>query len=587
MRLTRTTDKRSKATPVAGLDKAATGIKGFDELSGGGLPRGRTSIVCGGPGCGKTLFGLEFLVRGVEQFGEPGVLLAFEEPPEEMARNIASLGLDLQGLSQKKKLHLDHVRLDANEVYESGAYDLEGLFIRLQNAVDEVGAKRVVLDTLEALFSGFSNLAILRAEIRRLFQWLRDRGLTTVVTAERGNENLTRHGLEEYVSDCVILLDHRIKEQISTRRLRIVKYRGTQHGADEYPFLIDETGFSVLPLTAATLNFKSSTERISTGIPALDEMMQGKGYFRGSMILVSGEAGTGKTSMACHFANAMCRRGERCLYIGFEESADQALQDAASVGIDLRPWLKTRVLVYQAWRPTQYGMEMHLLRIHRLVEALKPRCVIVDPISAFISRGSGPDVRSMLLRLIDFLKVREITAMFTAETKIDEPLECAHEQISSMVETWILLRGFEVSGERNRCLYILKSRGMAHSNQLREFLVTDKGIQLIPVYIGAGKVLTGSARLNQEAQDRAEALLRRQNIEWKQQELKAKRSELKRRIEGLREEYQVQERAIEASIQLAQGVQDRLRLEAAAMAASRQAGDQPGENRRPSNRAKK
>lgn len=555
---------------LAGLDKAPTGISGLDEITGGGLPRGRTTIVCGGPGCGKTMLGMEFLVRGIEEFGEPGVLLAFEETPEEMTRNVASLGFDLKTLSDKKKLFLDFMRIEPSEIHETGDYDLEGLFIRLQNAVDSVGAKRVVLDTLEALFSGFSNMAILRAELRRLFRWLKDRELTTVVTAEQGEGTLTRHGLEEYVSDCVILLDHRIQEQISTRRLRVVKYRGTKHGADEYPFLIDESGLSVLPVTSATLNHKISRERRSTGIADLDTMMQGKGYYRASSILVSGTAGSGKTTLACHFADATCRRGGRCLYVGFEESTDQVFRNAASVGIDLNPYVKKGLLFHQAWRPTQYGMEMHLLRIHKLIDTLKPESVILDPVTNLIGSSTQRDVRSMLMRLIDFLKEKGITTLLTALTKGGDHLEATEEQISSLIDTWILLRDVEQSGERNRCLYILKSRGMAHSNQLREFVITSKGIRLLSPYIGSGQVFTGSARLAQEAKDSAEAVLRKQTIERKRNELQAKRRELDAKIENLRAEFEAEEKQMEMLIHQAQNVEHRLELDSQEMAGSRQ-----------------
>ena len=577
MRRIRDTNGHGKGSAaLAGLEKAPTGIRGLDEISGGGLPRGRTTIVCGGPGCGKTMLGLEFLVRGVEEHGEPGVLLTFEETPEEMTRNVASLGFDLKALSDKKKLFLDFMRIEPSEIHETGDYDLEGLFIRLQHAVDSVGAKRVVLDTLEALFSGFSNMSILRAELRRLFRWLKDRNLTTVVTAEQGDGTLTRHGLEEYVSDCVILLDHRIHDQISTRRLRIVKYRGTKHGADEYPFLIDESGLSVLPVTAATLNHKISRERVSTGIPDLDAMLEGKGYYRGSSILVSGTAGSGKTTLACNFANATCGRGERCLYVGFEESTDQVFRNAASVGIDLNHYVKKGLLFHQAWRPTQYGMEMHLLRIHKMVDTVRPESVILDPVSNLIGSSTQRDVRSMLMRLVDFLKEKGITALLTNLTKGGDHLEATEEQISSLIDTWILLRGVEQSGERNRCLYILKSRGMAHSNQLREFMITNNGIRLLPPYIGAGQVFTGSARLAQEAKDSAEALARKQTIERKRGDLQAKRRELEARIENLRAEYAAEEKQMETLIQQAQNVEHRLEMDTREMAGSRQAGASTG-----------
>src|SRR5580765_4845116 len=357
------------------LQKTPTGIRGFDEITGGGFPKGRTTIVCGGPGCGKTMLGIEFLVRGALEFDEPGVLMAFEETPEDIAKNVASLGFDIQELADKKKLFLDYISVDPAEIAETGDYDLEGLFIRLQDAVDTVGAKRVMFDTVEALFTGFSNPSILRAEFRRLFRWLKDRELTAIVTAERGDGTLTRQGLEEYVSDCVILLDHRIKDQISERRMRVVKYRGTKHGADEYPFLINEQGISILPLTSIQLKHAVSNERVSSGVPDLDEMLEGKGYFRGSSILVSGTAGSGKTTLAASFADASCRRGERCLYIGFEESGSQILRNMKSVGIDLQPWIDKGLLFHEAWRPTQFGLEMHLLRIHKLIEKIQPSAV--------------------------------------------------------------------------------------------------------------------------------------------------------------------------------------------------------------------
>src|SRR5580693_6033545 len=368
----------AKLTP---LRKAPSGIQGLDEITHGGLPRGRTTIVCGGPGCGKTMLGIEFLVRGALEFDEPGVLMAFEETPEDIARNVASLGFDIQDLAASKKLALDYISVDPSEIAETGDYDLEGLFIRLQDAVDSIGAKRVMFDTVEALFTGFSNPGILRAEFRRLFRWLKDRDLTAILTAERGDGTLTRHGLEEYVSDCVVLLDHRIKDQISARRLRIVKYRGTKHGADEYPFLIDEQGISILPLTSLQLKHVVSNDRVSSGVPDLDAMLEGKGYFRGSSILVSGTAGSGKTTLAASFADATCRRGERCLFIDFEESSNQVARNMKSVGINLEQWSEKGLFFHEAWRPTQSGMEMHLLRVHKLIEQIKPSCVIVDPIT--------------------------------------------------------------------------------------------------------------------------------------------------------------------------------------------------------------
>lgn len=561
------------------LRKAPTGIRGLDDITGGGLPQGRTTIICGGPGCGKTMLGIEFLVRGALQFDEPGVLMAFEETPSDIASNVASLGFDIQDLADRKKLFLDYVHVEPSEIQETGEYDLEGLFIRLQSAVETVGAKRVMFDTVEALFSGFSNPGILRAEFRRLFRWLKDRDLTAVITAERGEGNLTRQGLEEYVSDCVILLDHRIREQISARRLRIVKYRGTRHGADEYPFLIDEQGMSILPLTSLQLQHKVSDERVSTGVPDLDEMLEGKGFYRGSSILVSGTAGSGKTSLSASFADAACRRGERTLYIDFEESKDQVARNMKSIGIDLEQWSASGVLFHQAWRPTQSGLEMHLLRIHKLVEKVQPQFVIVDPITSLIDSSSNEEVYSMLLRMIDFLKNRGITAIFVSLTYGGENLENTRLGISSLADTWILLRDVEFNGERNRCLYVLKSRGMAHSNQVREFIMTAHGIQLIPAYIGSGGVLTGSSRLAQEARERDEARLKQQDIEQRQRQAERKRIALQAEIASLQAQCSDVDKESEA---LAREKQERERahdLDLRNMAKSRGGGEKPSAGR--------
>lgn len=537
---------------LSALEKSPTGITGLDEISGGGLPKGRTTIVCGGPGCGKTMLGIEFLVRGATEFNEPGVLLAFEETPQEMARNVASLGFDLNGLVERKKLFFEYVYIEPSEIEEAGDYDLEGLFIRLQNAIEAVGAKRVLLDTVEAIFSGFNNIGILRAEIRRLFRWLKDRGMTTVVTAERGEGTLTRHGLEEYVSDCVVLLDHRISEQTSTRRMRIVKYRGTSHGSDEYPFLIDEQGMSVLPITSLELQHAASTERVSSGIGDLDDMLEGEGYFRGSSILITGTAGTGKTTLATSFADATCRRGEKCLYVAFEESFGQLSRNMRSVGFELNPWIKKGLLIHKAWRPSQYGMEMHLLRIHKLIEQFQPRAVVVDPITNLIGGSTEKDVHAMLTRLLDFLKMRKITALFTSLTAAGESLEHTNLAVSSLIDTWVLLRDIELNGERNRAVYLVKSRGMAHSNQLREFVMGKSGIRLIPAYVGTGGVLTGSSRLVQQAKERAEVLLREQEIESQKKELDRQRQALQAQIAALQSEFVAKEHQMQRLIDQAQ-----------------------------------
>jgi circadian clock protein KaiC len=522
------------------LEKSLTGIAGFDELTNGGVPKGRPTIVCGGPGCGKTMFALEFLVRGATEFNEPGVLMTFEETSEEMTKNVASLGFDLKGLAAKRKLALDYVRIEPSEIQETGEYDLEGLFIRLQHAVESVGAKRVVLDTMEAIFSGFSNTGMLRAEIRRLFRWLKDHGLTTVVTAEKGEGTLTRYGLEEYVSDCVIFLDHRVTDQISTRRMRVVKYRGSSHSADEVPFLIDERGFSVLPSSSMRLDHEVSNERVSSGVKDLDDMLEGKGFYRGSSVLVSGTAGSGKSSLAAHFAQQTCRDGERCLYVAFEESAAQAMRNMRSIGIDLEKQVRKGLLRFEAWRPTQSGLEMHLLQIHRLVEEHKPATVIIDPLTSLLSSTNQP--HSMLMRLIDFLKTKQITGFFTALTSgRNKEIEKTDVGISSLIDTWIFARDVELNGERNRCIHVLKSRGMANSNQVREFLMSKEGIRLLPVYVGSGTVLTGSARLSQEAREKAESMLREQTKEEQRRVLDGKRKALEAQIAAMRSEFEQEE----------------------------------------------
>ena len=484
------------------LRKAKTGINGLDEITLGGLPQGRPTLVCGGPGCGKTLFSMEFLVKGATLFNEPGVFMAFEEKTEELTTNVASLGFDLAKLQKQKKLVLDFVRIEKSEIEETGDYDLDGLFIRLEHAIDTIGAKRVVLDTIENLFAGLTNQGILRAELRRLFLWLKEKGVTAIITGEQGDGKLTRHGLEEYVSDCVILLDHRVINQISTRRLRIVKYRGSVHGTNEYPFLIDEEGFSVLPVTSLTLDRAVSSQRISTGIPSLDEMFGGKGFYRGSSILVSGTAGTGKSSIAAYFANAVCQRKAKCIYFAFEESQNQIIRNMRSIALNLEPHVKSGLLQFHSSRPSLYGLERHLANIYKMVKAVKPAAVILDPVTNLVSVGLINEVNSMLLRLVDFLQNEGITVMLTALTSIlDERMD---EGVSSLVDTWISVRDIEANGERNRTLYIMKSRGMKHSNKVREFVISSKGLDLIEAYRGeGGNIIIGSEREMIEKQKRS------------------------------------------------------------------------------------
>jgi circadian clock protein KaiC len=422
------------------------------------------------------------------------------------------------------------------------------LFIRLEHSIDSIGAKRVVLDTVEALFSGFANPAILRAELRRLFRWLKNKGVTAIITGEPGEKTLTRYGLEEYVSDCVIALDHRVSEQIATRRLRVVKYRGSAHGSNEYPFLIGKQGISVLPITSLGLDYAVTTERISTGIARLDTMLGGAGYYRGTSILVSGTSGTGKSSIAAKFADAACQRGERSLYISFEESPQQLMRNMRSVSIDLEPWVKSGVLKFHATRATQYGLEMHLATIHQLIEEFKPQIVIFDPISNLTAAGTEEEAKNMLARLIDYLKMQHITSLFTDLTRTGKALETTEIQISSLMDTWLLLRDIEWGGERNRGMYILKSRGMAHSNQIREFLLTDKGVDLLDVYVGPAGVLTGAARYSQEAIEKAEKLVRDQEIEQKQRDVERKRKAMEAQIAAIRAEFEAEEEKLETII---------------------------------------
>ena len=523
------------------LPKCPTGIQGFDEITEGGLPQGRPTLICGGAGCGKTLFCMEFLVRGTLQYNEPGVFMAFEESEEELTKNVASLGWDLKELSEQKKIIIDNVYIERSEIEETGEYDLEGLFIRLGHAIDSIGAKRLVLDTVETLFGGFTREIIMRAELRRLFRWLKAKGVTAIITGELGEQTLTRHGLEEYVSDCVITLDHRILDQIATRQLRVVKYRGSAHGTNEYPFLIGDTGVSVLPITSLGLDYTVSTERISTGIARLDSMLGGEGYYRGTSILVSGTAGTGKSSVAASFANAACQRGERCLYLSFEEAPLQIMRNMRSVSIELEPWVKKGLLQFHTTRTTLYGLEMHLVTIHRLIEEFKPHVVVVDPISNLVAVGTVDEAKNMLSRLIDFMKMKRITAVFTDLSHAGSALEGTESQISSLMDTWILLRDIESGGERNRGLYVLKSRGMAHSNQIREFLLTDKGIELLEIYLGPGGVLTGTARYSQVAKEKADKLVREQEIERKQRDVERKRKAMEAQIAALRMEFEAEE----------------------------------------------
>jgi circadian clock protein KaiC len=529
------------------LAKAATGIQGLDDILMGGIPEGRPSLICGAAGCGKTLFGMTFLVKGVVDHGETGVFMSFEERSVDLVKNVDSLGFDLQSLIDQQKIVIDHVHIDRSEIEETGEYDLEGLFVRLGYAIDSVGAKRVVLDTIEALFASFKDTAILRSELRRLFYWLKERGVTTIITGERGDGQLTRYGIEEYVSDCVILLDNRVVDQITTRRLRVVKYRGSAHGTNEYPFFIDEHGISVLPITAAGLNHEASLQIVPTGIKGLDAMLSKGGYYNGASVLVSGLAGTGKTTFAASFIDACCSRDERCLFFSFEESENQLIRNMESVGIDLAKYRNSGLLKIESARPSLYGLEVHLARMHREIDLFKPTAVIIDPISAF--RGPETEVHAILLRLVDLLKSRGITAIFCSLADVAVRSQGLEREISSLMDTWISLTNVEADGEHNRLLFVLKSRGMGHSNQVREYHIAEQGITLIQPYIGPNGVLTGTARLMQESRERREEELRRETVERRKRDVEKRRLELERQIASMRAELdtQVEDEAILSS----------------------------------------
>jgi len=520
--------------------KTPTGVEGLDEITEGGFPKGRPTLICGGAGCGKTLLSMQFLIKGVTDYNEAGVFMSFEEPSKDLSLNVKSLGFDLEQLKADKKLVVDYVRVERSEIEEAGEYDLDGLFVRLNHAIDTVNAKRVVLDTIESLFSGLDNQAILRAELRRLFHWLKEKGVTAIITGERGEATLTRQGLEEYVSDCVIILDHRVIEQVSTRRLRIIKYRGSTHGTNEYPFLIDEHGISVLPITSLKLDNEVSSEVVSTGVPGLDGMFNGGGFYRGSNILVSGTAGTAKTTIAAYFAHEQCKKGERTVFFAFEESPQQLVRNMKSIGVNLEQYIKKGLLQIHSSRPSLNGLELHLLTLRKLIKEFKPTTVILDPISNLITVGNENEVRSMLVRLIDMLKVNNITAFFTSLNKQNDNLrpDLAEESVSSLVDTWITVRDMEGIGERNRGIFIVKSRGMGHSNQVREFVITSNGIELLDIELGPNGILTGAARKSHEMNKKVSKLKLQNELDRKDREIARKRKVLEANIDALKNEFE-------------------------------------------------
>lgn len=549
---------KNKTQDTFSFPKTPTGVEGLDEITEGGFPKGRPTLVCGGAGCGKTLLSMQFLIKGITEFDENGVFMSFEEPSRDLTLNVKSLGFDLERLKADKKLVVDYVRVERSEIEEAGEYDLDGLFVRLAHAIDTVKAKRVVLDTIESLFSGLDNQAILRAELRRLFHWLKEKGVTAIITGERGEATLTRQGLEEYVSDCVIILDHRVIQQVSTRRLRIIKYRGSTHGTNEYPFLIDEDGISVLPITSLKLDNEVCSDVVSTGVPGLDAMFFGGGFYRGSNILVSGTAGTAKTTIAAYFANEQCSKKEKTLYFAFEESPQQLIRNMKSIGINLEQYIGKGLLQIHSSRPSLNGLELHLLTLRKLIREFQPTTVIIDPISNLISVGSEHEVRSMLVRLIDMLKLNNITALFTSLNKQSNGIQSdlAEDSVTSLVDTWITVRDMEGIGERNRGVFIVKSRGMGHSNQVREFLITSKGIELLDVEVGPNGILTGTARKSNEVTKKVSLLKHQKELERKDREILRKQKVLEANIAALKNEFEsaVEELSILKSMEELQNI---------------------------------
>lgn len=552
------------------LEKCPSGITGLDEITRGGLPRGRPTLLCGDAGSGKTILAMQFLVHGISKFNEPGVFISFEENEAELATNMASLGIDVKQLCADEKLAVDWIHLEPGEVKKAGQYNLEGLFLRIQSALQRVNARRIALDSLEALFAALEDHNILRSELQRLFRWLKEQQLTAIITAERGEGRLTRQGLEEYVADCVVCLNHEVVNQVSTRYLRVVKYRGSIHGADQYPFLIGKQGFLVFPVTSLGLECPAPTEVMSSGIPRLDAMLRGGGFYRGSTVLLSGGAGTGKSSVAAHFVRAACERGERAQYFAFEESKEQIVRNMRSIGIDLAAWTDRGLLQFHAARPSRCGLEAHLAMILAAVEDFEPRVVVLDPVTDFMAVGSETEVKAMLTRLIDSLKMKQITALFTSLTLAEHVDQQSEAGVSSLIDCWLLLRNLEQNGERNRTLYVLKSRGMAHSSQVREFLLTDEGVNLVDVCISADKVLVGSARRDYEIRQSEEALRQKEEICRKQQQLERERRQVEAHIETLRHQLEEKETEAADAIRIMLETEARIKSDRSAMVRSRE-----------------
>lgn len=538
----------NKGFVIKRLAKCPTGIEGLDTLTNGGLPRNRLTLICGSAGSGKTSLGIEFLVQGIIKYDEPGLFITFEEKPQEIIENAASIGFDLEDLINKKKLFIEYIPVQEEEVMQSGDYTLEALFIRFEQVITSIAVKRVTLDTLDSIFASLGNTPVLRAEIYRLFNWLKQKNITSLVTSEAGITTLSRNGLEEYISDCVISLRTNIVSEVLTRFLRVVKYRGSKHGTNEYPFLITDIGINLFPITSNYLNNIVSTEFVSTGVKELDEMMDNKGYYRGSTVLVTGTAGTGKSSLAAVFSNSICQTGERCIYFTFEEMINQILRNMSSVNLNLQQWIDKDLLKFYAYRSPTYGLETHLLTIQNVIKEFKPHAVIIDPITNFDLIGTELEIKSMMTRLIDFLKAQQITALFTSLATTIDPREQTEIGISSLIDSWLVLQNLEQAGERTRGITILKSRGIAHSNQIREFIITSNGIKLEKIYVGPNGILTGSARLDQEEQEKLHLLLQEKETLRRKKLLEHKKALLEAKIMALKSEFDADVEEIESLI---------------------------------------
>jgi len=525
------------AAITAKLTKALTGIKGFDEITDGGLPRNRPTLLCGNTGCGKTVMSMEFLVHGAVQFSEPGVFFSFEETVDELVTNMESIHIDMEKLIREKKIYIEYLESGKSQVAQAGRYDLEGLFMRLQNAIQKVDAKRVVLDSMDALFYGLDK-EILRTEVKRLFKWLKEKGVTSLITSEINEQFVTKTGLEQFVADCVITLDSRVIDQTTTRRLRIVKMRGSGHGINEYPFMIDGAGVSILPVMSQMANQNLTNNRISSGIKDFDGMLDGKGYFEGSSILISGSAGTGKTSIAISLINETCKNNMKGLYCAFEESTSQLTRNMRSIGLDIQPYIASGLLKLYSSRPTIQNLELHLISIQNIIEEFKPQILILDPVTNLMSEGINSEIRQMLAHFVDFLKSKNITTLFTAAITLESiKSNPSDEGISAMMDTWILVRDIELNSERNRGIYVLKSRGMNHSTQVREFVITDEGIKLLPIYVSPHGILTGTSKLEETLRQEEERKLFENKIKIREHELEIKREIMENNISLLKTEF--------------------------------------------------